>query len=259
MAAFKSFGKAGGEESWLVEEGDDGGEDRQKWVCTKCPDSDNCSKSSFADANLVSYISEQVCREYISKHLVGSGKHQMQKDQADYLADQADVECETETWQQREFNRNWLKNHQEQKDAQRHTPRAGAQRNIGKRDSEAAGLVVVASTMEKLAKTVGTLVHKVDGLAQGGDQDSSGACHVSFPKPPMEPPPSTLAIGASSSSSSGVSMREVRALATSLEHNIESMQIAVRTLIAACSTLGEEARKQTQMLHLLQSVLRVRM
>ena len=82
--------KAGGEETQIVPVGEDDGQDRIIFECLECPRADQCSVRSFKGANVFSYIDEELPKEYLKRHLMGSSYHQLSE--ADAMAEAAEVE-----------------------------------------------------------------------------------------------------------------------------------------------------------------------
>ncbi len=90
--------KAGGEEEWFVAEQHDDGQERPWWQCMECPMKEYCSAKSFKEANLWSYESEAKCREYIARHLHGSGLHKLTPQDCEAFSEAADVQEMLETY-----------------------------------------------------------------------------------------------------------------------------------------------------------------
>ena len=100
-------GKAGGSESAWVDRDMDDHQDRTVWRARCCPDTEttHCSKQSWTRANCYSYESDEVCREYVKRHLMGGARHTKTADEADDLALLCEIDAQTETYEDREAYR----------------------------------------------------------------------------------------------------------------------------------------------------------
>jgi len=64
-------------ETWELDPTLDDGAERTVWMCKKCPEDASCTRNALVNAKPWSFISEEMCRSYVARHLKVSGHHQM--------------------------------------------------------------------------------------------------------------------------------------------------------------------------------------
>ena len=74
---------------------------RTWWSVKACPSSDACSQVSWKKAQCWSYLSEEVACRRVQDHLMRSGFHNMNEDDAFVLSQACEVEEHVETYQER--------------------------------------------------------------------------------------------------------------------------------------------------------------
>jgi len=90
--------KAGGEETQFMPVDEDDGSERTIFECLECPRASECSVRSFKGANVFSYVDEELPKEYLKRHLMGSSYHQLSEADAMAVAVDAEITQRTETY-----------------------------------------------------------------------------------------------------------------------------------------------------------------
>ena len=96
----------------------------KKWFCKQCPLNNNCSPQRWDEAEVVSWYSEDDCRNRFLAHILQSDAHQIDRDswfehQLHHLVAQCEVTLEVHDFTQEEMDR-WKAEHD---DCDRKRPR----------------------------------------------------------------------------------------------------------------------------------------
>ena len=256
-------GKAGGSESAWVDRDMDDHQDRIVWRARCCPDIDSaaCSKQSWTRANCYSYESDEVCREYVKRHLMAGARHGKTADEADDLALLCEIDAQTETYEDREayrigvesiHNEKQRRDDQWSKDMDAQNKRARietAHPPIGPPKQPIGAPPERASTG---AASSGDLAQAVQGLtaiatamvSASANQRAIPGRSIGGADIVMAGSPHQLAVPGRSSLGMAGSPHEVaHAFAASCDRAIEAFSNACTTLISAVRTCNEEANR----------------
>ena len=196
------------EESYYQSEDEDEGIDRNGWVAKCCPAMD-CSKPAWKRAACWSYDSEDKVRCYIMNHLMGSGVHNVDKDEALDLAMNANIENFIDTasdrakyrrqcqlaWEQSKENR--------PRSRSRGSSRGSPRGNGNSRDKDTGRNQIknkentelrddMAQMQENVALIAQALVPLTQGHTFGGSASSSSTPALLAPQPKTRSGPITL-------------------------------------------------------------------
>ena len=253
--------KAGGHESWFVAAEDDDRATRPKWIAQCCPKACDCSPKSFHDANCMSYISEDRCREYVYLHLKGSGKHQYDDSYSRELAEDAEIRKEMETFADREANRSWLTDHQnkqraapEENHERRRTTRSRSRRAPGHHRTRVpsppsppparkmpSGAAASDDQTDRTARKLDNLERKLEAMADTLAASAGGVQPLSLASGSgLHPPPPPLIVELSPIQ---VQRSSAEALDDSISRILSAMTNASMLLISTVQTLSAEGQR----------------
>ena len=92
-------------DSFYVPEDQDEGGPRMYWRVLKCPRCDECSDQAWNRVQAWSFISEDIAKDVVIKHLVNSSKHAMDEETAETYREDMEIEVLEETEAERKSYR----------------------------------------------------------------------------------------------------------------------------------------------------------
>jgi hypothetical protein len=219
-----------------VAEEDDDQQDREFFRCFVCPLYETCkkSKSSFKNSCCFSYVDEETCRQYVQRHLLLSGIHKednLTEDNANDLAQNAEITMSFETYEERQAYRSGLENKPTEPDhpppPQRKRPRDGDEPRaaaIGARN-KAPG---ATPQVEALGFVVGQLASALQAAGCGSSSGSSLQATNN----------AALALRSPAPTAQGVEL-----VTDSMNRILESIGHATSQCITTARTLNEEGQR----------------